>query len=234
MKLSAKLKWPIAILLVFANAQLLFAQLTKADVFDEKTPITWLGIDFSLTKFIGSANQGSIAEGVKSLFHKKDDAADDQITNTGFRDTYTTAWNQLFVDEIKKYDVAKAVHRESVKYALDVAIKSNKALTNKDFFSNNPSDFKRLTEDSIAAAVKKYDFQNNDGIGLIFFVEGMSKGLASAGMWVTFVNIKTKTVLLTKYQTAKPGGAGFKNYWARTFYLVIKDMESDFKKWKNS
>ncbi len=231
MKFFCKLTWLTAIAIIAANTQL-FAQASKADIFDEKTPITWLGLDFSLTKFIGTANQGGMAEGVKSLFKKKEAGEDENISNTTFRETYTTAWNQLFIDELKKYDVAKAVHRESVKYAIDVAIKTNKGLTGKDFFSNNPSDFKRLTEDSIAAAVKKYDFQNNDGIGLLFFVEGMSKGLSSAGIWVTFINMKTKTVLLTKYQTAKPGGFGFRNYWAKTFYTVIKDTEYDFKKWK--
>jgi hypothetical protein len=194
----------------------LSAQATKADIFDTSKPITWLGIDFSQTKIIGTANQWG------------DKGA---ITNAELRDTYTVAWNELFINEQKKYDVAKAVHRATVKYDIDIALKANQAsLAQKDFFTNSPSDFKTLTEASIAALVKNYDFKNDDGIGLIFFVEGMSKGTDSMGVWVTFVDIKTKTVLLTDYQTEKPGGFGFRNYWAKPFYTILKNMDSNFKK----
>ena len=191
---------------------------TKADIFNESTPITWLGLDFSQTKFIGSA----------SLY-----ANGGQMTNAEFRDVLTVSWNELFINEQKKYDVAKALHRASVKYASDVAEKANAALTSKDFFSNSVDDFKKITEADIANAVKNYDFKNNDGIGLIFFVEGMSKGLEKSGIWVTFVDMKSKTVLLTAYETAKPGGFGFRNYWAKPFYTLLKDISSDYySSWK--
>jgi len=216
MKPTTKFKYLIALLFIAVNAQSLLAQ-TKADIFDEKKPIAWLGVDYSQTRFIGDPTKG-IASNKGT------------VTNDEFREVFTFQWNELFVDEQKKYDVAKAVHRESVKYAIDVAMKANKELTKKDFFSNNPSDFKTLDAAKIADVVSKYDFQKNDGIGLIFFVEGMSKGQASMGVWVTFVDMKSKTVLLTDYQTGKPGGFGFRNYWAKPLYTIIKDMESNFKR----
>jgi hypothetical protein len=131
---------------------------------------------------------------------------------------------------MKKYDVAKAVHRPTVKYDIDVALNANKALADKNFYSNSPSDFKTIDETTIDNLVKNYNFKNDDGIGLIFFVEGMSKGAESVGVWVTFVDMKSKTVLLTSYQTEKPGGFGFRNYWAKPFYEIIKNMESNFNK----
>lgn len=214
MKSITKLKWLIALLFIAVNAQTISAQ-TKADIFDPTKPITWLGVDYSLTKFIGVANSKESG----------------MIGNDEFRDVYTLGWNYLFVTEQKKYDVAKAVNRPTVIYATEVAININKALK-KEFFDNNPGDFKLLTEADIVKAVKNYDFQNKDGIGMMFFVEGMSKGISSMGIWVTFVNMKTKTVLLTTYQTGKPGGFGFRNYWAKPLYTVLKDMESNFTKWK--
>jgi hypothetical protein len=220
MKPITKFKWLIALFFIVVSTQSLLAQ-TKSDVFDERLPVTWLGVDYSQTKFIGAATKGIVAT--------KENGT---VGNDEFRLVFSVQWNQLFIDEMKKYNVAKAVHRQSVKYAIDVALSANKALTQKDFFSNNPGDFKLLNEAAIAGLVKNYDFQKNDGIGLIFFVEGMSKGLESMGVWVTFVDMKSKTVLLTKYETGKPGGFGFRNYWAKPLFTILKNMESDFKKWQ--
>jgi len=214
---NLKFTWLIAFVLIGLSLQSASAQ-TKADIFNDSTPITWLGLDFSQTKFIGTA----------SLY-----ANGGAMTNAQFREVLVPSWNELFINEQKKYDVAKALHRTSVKYAIDVAEKANNALTAKEFFSNNVDDFKKITEANITEAVKNYDFKNNEGIGLLFFVEGMSKGLEKAGVWVTFVDMKAKTVLFTAYETAKPGGFGIRNYWAKPFYTILKDMGSDYyKDWK--
>ena len=215
MKIINKFKWLAVLVFLTVNTQLIFAQ-TKDEIFDTKTPITWLGVDYSLTRFIGSATISN---------------ASAPISNDEFRDTYVSAWNYLFINEEKKYDVAKAVHRESVKYAIDVTLKSNKNLTQKNFFTNDPKNFKTINADTIANAVKNYNFLGNEGIGMMFFVEGMSKGEESEGIWVTFVDMKTNTVLFTTYKTGKPGGFGFRNYWAKPLYTVLKDMDDDFKNW---
>lgn len=212
MKLITKFKWLLLLPFVILNSKSLSAQ-SKADIFDPKIPITWLGVDYSQTKFIGSAESKNVT-----------------ISNDEFRDTYVSSWNYLFINEQKKYDVAKAVHRESVKYAIDVTLQANKRLVKKDFYSTNPGDFKRLNEADIANVVKNYDFQNTEGIGLMFIVEGMSKGISSMGIWVTFVDIKSKTVLYTVYKANAPGGFGLRNYWAKPLYTTLKDIEADFKK----
>jgi hypothetical protein len=205
MKRIAKFKYIAALFFLAANGQSLLAQ-TNTKI-DASTPITWLGVDYSQAKFIGSATQFENAG---------------KITNAEFQNVYTVAWNQLFINEQKKYDVASALHRSSVKYDIDVALKANAALQ-KDFFSNNPSDFKTLDASKIADIVSKYNFGNDQGIGLIFFVEGMSKGAGSEGVWVTFVDMKSKTVLSTDYRTGKPGGFGFRNYWAKPLYTILKE-----------
>jgi len=50
--------------------------------------ITWLGLDFSQAKFIGPASQFKDAG---------------EISGEEFRDKYTVSWNQLFIDEQKKF-----------------------------------------------------------------------------------------------------------------------------------
>ncbi|MBC7828866.1 MAG: hypothetical protein H7122_14045 [Chitinophagaceae bacterium] len=182
---------------------------TKADIFNGSTEITWLGIDFTQAKFIGSATQFKDAG---------------EISSSEFRDKYVPSWNQLFIDEQKKYDVAGAVKRAEVKYAMEITEKANNGIKG-NFFSEDPNDYKKLDEQKIAGLVKNYDFQGKPGIGMIFFIDGMSKKKEEASGWVTFVDMKSKKVLFTQYETGKAGGFGFKNYWAKTFWNMLKKTE---------
>ncbi len=79
-----------------------------------------------------------------------------------------------------------------------------------------------LTEKTIYSLVSNYDFNHKTGIGLLFFVEGMNKDKGEASMWVTFVNMKNRTVLRTKRIVGAAGGAGFDDYWAKSFYNVMR------------
>lgn len=200
--------WLITLFLVCFQASIVIAQ-TKADIFGGSADITWLGIDFTQAKFIGTATQFKDAG---------------EITSSEFRDKYIPGWNQLFLDEPKKYDVAEAVKRAEVKYAMEVTEKANNGIKG-NFFSNDPNDYKKLDEQKIANLVKNYDFQGKSGIGLIFFIDGMSKSKDEASGWVTFVDMKSKKVLLTEYKTGKAGGFGFKNYWAKSFLNMLKATE---------
>ena len=186
------------------------AQKDNNDVIHSDKPVTWLGIDFSQARFIGSATQFK-------------DAGD--VTADAVRDKYIPAWNELFINEQKKYDVAKYVHRESVAFALDITTRANNKV-GESFFSQNPADYSRLTESDISKAVKKYDFMGNKGVGLIFFVEGMSKGKDEAAAWITFVDMGSRTVLQTRRATGKAGGFGFRNYWAKAFLNILKETDS--------
>jgi len=227
MKLNTQFK-SLALLILFAvNAQVLSAQ-SRADVFNPNVPLTLLGLDYSQTKYIGAHENTSVGFSAFTVVRKEDNGL---VTDDQFRDEFTVAWNELFLDEPKKYNVAKATNRSEVNYALDVAEKANKTLK-KEFFGDDPSVFKTIDESTITSLVKNYDFGKNKGLGLIFFVEGMSRGLEKEGVWVTFVDMNTKTVLLTKYVTEKPGGGGFRNYWAKPIFMILKNMESDFKRWQ--
>jgi len=226
MKPFTKLKWLIALLFIIVHSRSVSAQ-TKADIFNPDVPITFLGVDYSQAKFIGTPTNTSVSFNAWTVVSTKNNGV---VTKDEFRDSYTVQWNQLFIDEEKKYNVAKALHRTSVKYAIDVCINANKKLTQKEFFSNNPGDFKTINESAIAEAVKNYDFMNNQGIGMLFFVEGMNKGTAEEGMWITFVDMKSKTVLFTTYESSKGQGSGFRNYWAKPLYVALKEM--DIKKWR--
>ena len=199
--------------LMFVAGITVFAQ-DKSDIFKSSTSVTWLGLDFSQVKFIGTATQWK-------------DAGD--VTNTDMKNKYFPSWNDLFVTEKTKYNVADAVHRMEVQYATDVTDRMNEKITDGDFFTDDNMSYQLLTEDKISSLVKKYNFDRKKGIGLVFFVEGMSKNREQASMWATFVDMGSKKVLLTHRITGKAGGFGFRNYWAKAFFNGLKQLKSDYK-----
>lgn len=172
-------------------------------------PVTWLGLDFSQARYIGSATQFKEAG---------------EITTEQLRDKYFPGWNDLFVNEQAKYDVAKYTDRGSVTYALEVTKKANNSIRGK-IFSEDPNDYERLTAADIAKQVKSYNFAGNKGVGLVFIIEGMSKGKEEVSAWVTFVDMGTKSVLQTQRITGRAGGFGFRNYWAKGFFNILKDVK---------
>jgi hypothetical protein len=179
------------------------------DILNSDQPITWLGLDFTQARFIGSANQFKDAG---------------EVTVDAVKNKYIPGWNELFINEQKKYDVAKYARRMSVSYALDVTSRANNKVGGT-FFSMNPGDFSRLTEADIAKVVKKYDFMGKKGVGMLIFIEGMSKGADAASGWITFVDMGKKTVLQTRRVTGKAGGFGFRNYWAKAFLNILKETD---------
>ena len=214
MKIITRFSWLIA-LIICTSTQTLIAQ-TKADVFNPKVPVTWLGIDFSQMRFVGS-----------EAAYK----ASGELLNSEFVGKFMPAWANLFLTEPKAYNVPRASHRDTVHFALKVTETANSAIT-KNFFTDNPSDFSTLKEKDIVEVVKNYDFQGQKGLGMMLIVEGMSKGLHLAGAWVTFVNMDDKTVLFTTYKTGGSRGFSFRNYWAHSWYNILKDFGNDFNSYK--
>ncbi len=207
----------IAILLLVLQASQLSAQFTKSDLYKATNKITWIGVDYSEVKFIGPAT-GWGDEGTKSP--------------TEMRDKYFPAWNELITGEPKAFKIAEAVGRDEVNNAIDITAEANAKMNKKEIFSENIGDFQLLTEGDVQSMLKKYDFKGNDGIGFLLIAEGMSKGREEASYWATFVDMKSKKVILTKRVLGKAGGFGFRNYWAGTVKSVMKSMKKDFKKWE--
>jgi len=185
---------------------------SKTDVFDGKTPITWLGLDYTQAKYIAESSESS----------------ESPVTNETVK-LYIPSWNYLFLTEQKKFNVARATHRMYIDNALIVTEKANRTI-DKDFIFKNRTDINALTEENIADLVKNYDYQGKTGIGMLFFIESMDKNTNTEGAWVTFVDMSSKTLLYTTYLTAKTGGVGFRNNWADATYKILRQVETD-KNW---
>lgn len=198
------------LILLFSVLLAAFSLNAQTNVNDGSVELTWLGLDFSQLHFIGAATQ----------FKDAGDITDDQM-----RDKYFIAWNELIMKEPKKFDVAKATHRTEVKYNLDVTEKANNSLK-RTYFYDDGNTYHTLDEAKVKDLVKKYNFQGAKGLGLIIFVEGMSKGKEESCGWATFVNMDKKEVLWTQRVAGKAGmSIGFRNYWANTFNNMLKDLD---------
>jgi hypothetical protein len=195
----------------------LWAQYTTADIFKTTVEITWLGVDYSDVKFIGPASGwGEVS--TKSP--------------TEMRDKYFPEWNSLIVNEWKAFKIEDAVYRTEVPQDIKAISKANEKSNKKEIFSESISDYQLLTESDVKSMVKKYDFNGKEGLGFLLIAEGMSKGKEEASYWVTFVDMKSKTVLLTKRMTGKAGGFGFRNYWAGSIKSLMKSIRKEFKTWR--
>ncbi|WP_118976882.1 hypothetical protein [Taibaiella koreensis] len=180
------------------------------DVFDTKQQVTWLGLDFSALKLVKS---------------------DEMVTNDELQNKYFPGWNDLVMNEPKKFDIAKAVDRASVDNDLSAVTDANKSAKG-DFITTDKAAFEHLNKAQIQQMVKKYNLKGKSGIGLVLVVEAMDKNRKEASMWVTFINMGTKEVLLSKAIIGESGGFGFRNYWAGAINKVLKAMPGEMKKWK--
>lgn len=191
---------------------------TRADIFDKSISVTWLGIDFTQVNFIGTAAQWQDAGAIDS----------EQL-----REKYFVAWNELFVTEKDKYNILEYAHKKNVNYEIEVVASAN-SKSDRDYFVDDAGQYRHLDENKISELVSNYNFKGHIGLGLLFFVEGMHKEAKKASVWVVYVNMKDKKVLLAERVDGKPGGFGFRNYWAKSFFNTLREIDGNFGKWKKN
>lgn len=212
MKKKPTIRWTALclILLLSLTSQ---AQSLKDYFSNESTNALYLGIDFTLNKVIDDANANT----------------------TDIRDRQYNGLNDLVVAESKKFDLKEAFHRSSeVDHDLG-SVNERNVKSNADAIkSTNTSDFHRLKEADIQSLVKGFDFKDKKGLGILMVSEAMGKSEKAIAMWVAFVDMNSKKVLLTDRIEGKVGmGFGFRNYWATGIKNVLDQIKkSKYKEWK--
>ena len=183
-------------------------QYTPADVFKVDN-ITWYGLDFSNVKLIGS-------EGFTDPY--------------AIKNRFFNSWNNLTITETEKYDIAGFFHKSSVENDLSIIKERNQLPDPDELVINTDYSF---GEDEVIKIISEYDITGKEGIGLVFIMESFNKNEELGSMWVSFFDIETKEVLLSKKMNGKPGGFGIRNYWAKSFYNVMKNVgKKEWKAWE--
>jgi len=197
------------IIIVSLSIQSLSAQSSFSEIKKNHSWV-WLGLDFSNTKLLG---REGFNDPKKIIDH------------------YFIAWNQLIFDEGEKYDVKKAFKLkqlytdDSYFDAINSTVKLNELFVDRSY---------SLSESDINNIVEEYNFSNiKQTIALVFIVERLDKPKEQAVFWVTLINSRTKEIILTERMIGKPGGFGFRNYWAGSIYDIIKQIKKKkYKQWK--
>ncbi len=173
-------------------------------VFSSKT-VVWFGIDFTKAKMIGLG---------------------DESPHT-IRDEYFKAWNDITID----MDLAKMFEKNAAYKDPNGISKLNRARETENMKASEETE---LSPEKIAEMVKVVPVgQKKDGLGLVFIVQSFNKTAGAATVWVTFFDIATRTVLLSKKVVGKPGGGNAKNVWTAALKDVFQQVEKkEFKAWR--
>ena len=174
----------------------------------QEKQFTWYGVDFRLAKFIGS-----------SIF------SDPAV----IQKEYLAKWNDIILVERKKYDIQGALKIKNYGYKIQWMTNMNKEV---DVAANIQSDSYAISKEKIETHVKSYDGVEGEGVGIVFIVESLNKLEQAGFMWVTFFDEKTKEIIYTERMSGAAQGFGIRNYWAGTFYNVVKEIKDKRqKKW---
>lgn len=166
--------------------------------------LTWYGLDYTQVKFIG------YQEHFNDLY---------KIQNH-----YFSEWNHLILSEASKYDVAGAFGVSEVKHEIEHAINRSRERDMSDIIQQGSWE---IGKSELAQVVKAYINPGEDKIGAIFVMESLNKLDELSTLWLVVFNVSGGDILHVKRYMGKPGGFGFRNYWARGYYNVLLEIKEN-------
>ncbi len=169
--------------------------------------VVWFGLDYTQVKFIGY---------------------DTHFTDIPkIRDHYFASWNELIVLESDKYDVKGALGVKEVSYEIEHAIDRSKQ---RDMNGILQSGSYELGKDQLAKVLKAYVNPSDHRTGALMIMETLNKLDETSTMWLVVFDVATSEIHHLKKYAGKPGGFGFRNYWARCYYNVLLDLKDSSQK----
>jgi len=171
--------------------------------------LTWFGLDYTQVKFIGSSSDFSDLNNIQnSIF---------------------AAWNGLFLSEQSKYDLRAAFGVPEVSYEMDRAIERSSNRNMDNIVQTGPWE---LGKEELAQVMKAYIDKSGgeDRVGAMFIMETLNKLDKRSTMWLVVFNVGTGKIHHLKRYSGAPGGFGFRNYWARSYYNVLNQLAANPRK----
>jgi hypothetical protein len=190
--------------------------------------VVWAGLDYSMVRMIGTN--------------------DFQVPDMIFPGMLER-WNALFIEE----RIDKVAHLLGKRVVLDMngVTKRNKTATTAQIIlapgTKDLIEQSHITSQDIATAVRSYELDRTNGLGLVFIVDRFcersyvpvpphqygSVGVGSiwgggGAVYVVFFDVATREVISVERQIRAPGGSGFRNYW----FGVIKRVDATLGKYR--
>ncbi len=186
------------------------------NLFCDKKQVVWYGLDFSMTRFMGT-------------FSVSGDKA--KLTPEELKG-YFPIWNDRIIAERTKVNYSGTLGFYQTIENRNVVKEKNEAV--------DPSkmiifEYYTLKENQLDSMVNQYAIAPNEkGLGLTFIIEYLDKVHRQASVWAVFFNVETKKVLFKQKIQAEPVGVGQSNYWHNAFLKLFTWIEEKGnKEWKS-
>jgi hypothetical protein len=165
--------------------------------------IVWLGVDFTHAKLIGPSGFTDIY----SIIH-----------------TQFASMNDLFVREQQKFNFPKFLSK-TARYNLQKVFERNTKISPDGLILvyDTPN---RIDGTVVQQIIDECQFPQENAIGLMFIVESLDKIKSTSFAWVTFIDLNTGKGIITSKFAGQAGGFGFRNYWANSFFDILKRISS--------
>jgi len=187
-----------AVLLILMGS-LLFTARAEEPV-QSNNELTWFGIDYSLVRFIGTRDQFSDL--------------------TKIRDQYFRSWNELVMIEKSKYDLMKAFSVSKIYYEMENTIRHSQERS-----MDNIVQTASINKEAVRSVVRLNTDPSNNRLGAMLVMETLNKTKEKSTMWLVVFNVASGEILYMNNYSGGVGGFGFRNYWARSYYTVISNLE---------
>mgnify|MGYP001202656111 CR=1 FL=1 len=184
-------------------------------VFAQKS-FVFMGVDFSRVRLIGDHGHGSGTN----------------MPTDYIRDTYFNAYNEIILNETKKYDVEAATGGRKITYDFNSVVEINKTADTssmKIITKTEPLDM-----EVIRGMIKKYKTASTEQIGIVLIADQMNKYDKEAHYYVIFFDIQYREIVFGAYVKGSAGGFGYKNFWVNTIHEVLKSIKKkDWEYWES-
>lgn len=192
-------------LLLFLFSSTTFSQEVMPDMEGQK--VCWLGVDFSIGKFIGAIGF---------------------VDPPKIKEHYMPTWNSLLITERRVNILEDGLKFESLTFNTDNVTANNEKIEMEGYIQEKPHD---ITKEDVKALVSSYNYDEiEEPLCVSMVVETFDKLAGIAEIWLVF-NFKESGNWYIKKLEVPPRGAGFRNYWLGALKEAIIVTDNRHKKW---
>ena len=180
------------------------AQNTMAAMLTDKTPLTWIGVDYTAVQFVPREKFNAVAQ------HTLE---------------YYRVWNKLFESEKEKYSICPFIKASDCTTMTSAVNAVNAQADTTAIWASGPFD-----KEAIHDMVRRYAPGDRGGVGCVYIATRYDATAETAEYLITFFDMATRDVLHVEKVVTKPGGASVRNYWASTALRVHELIKGQLRR----
>lgn len=169
--------------------------------------VCWLGVDFSIAKFVGAIGFTNPEE---------------------IKNTYFNSWNSILISENRVEVLEKGLKFESLSYYTDNVKRNNDQIEMDGFIQEKEHNISRA---DVVELINDYDYSEiQEKICVSIVVESFDKLNEVGEVWMVFNFLNSNSQFIKKLEI-QPKGFGFRNYWLGVLKEAIIITDNRQNKW---